>query len=104
MVEEAGENHQPLATTGKLYHLQLQVECTLVCNLQSRVRTHAILVIGLYELLGNPCHPFPCLCLTLGFEHLILKINNKFMLIDMIEIHFEYTPFIYVNTLHYTIW
>jgi hypothetical protein len=26
------------------------------------------------------------------------------MLIDMIEIHFEYTPFIYVNTLHYTIW
>jgi hypothetical protein len=26
----------------------------LVCNLQSRVRTHAVLVIGLYELLGNP--------------------------------------------------
>ena len=24
------------------------------CNFQSRVRTHAILVIGLYELLGNP--------------------------------------------------
>ena len=24
------------------------------CNLQSRARTHAILVIGLYELLGNP--------------------------------------------------
>ena len=24
------------------------------CNLQSRVRTHAVLVIGLYELLGNP--------------------------------------------------
>ena len=24
------------------------------CNLQSRVQTHAILVIGLYELLGNP--------------------------------------------------
>jgi len=23
------------------------------CNLQSRVRTHAVLVIGLYELLGN---------------------------------------------------
>jgi hypothetical protein len=23
-------------------------------NLQSRVRTHAVLVIGLYELLGNP--------------------------------------------------
>jgi len=26
----------------------------LFCNLQSRARTHAILVIGLYELLGNP--------------------------------------------------
>jgi hypothetical protein len=26
----------------------------LFCNLQSRVRTHAILVVGLYELLGNP--------------------------------------------------
>ena len=28
---------------GKLYHLQLQVECTLFCNLQSWARTHAIL-------------------------------------------------------------
>jgi hypothetical protein len=33
------------------------------CNLQSRARTHAVLVIGLYELLGNPTtnpliHPF----------------------------------------------
>ena len=27
---------------------------TLFCNLQSRARTHAVLVIGLYELLGNP--------------------------------------------------
>jgi hypothetical protein len=24
------------------------------CNLQSRARTHAVLVIGLYELLGKP--------------------------------------------------
>jgi hypothetical protein len=40
--------------TGKLYHLRLQVECTLLCNLQSRARTHAVLVIGLYGLLGNP--------------------------------------------------
>jgi hypothetical protein len=38
-------------TTGKLYHLR--VECTLFCNLQSQVRTNAVLVIGLYELLGN---------------------------------------------------
>jgi hypothetical protein len=40
--------------TGKLYHLRLQVKCTLFCNLQSQTRTHAVLVIGLYELLGNP--------------------------------------------------
>jgi hypothetical protein len=40
--------------TGKLYHLRLRVECIFFCNLQSRARTHAVLVIGLYELLGNP--------------------------------------------------
>jgi hypothetical protein len=40
--------------TGKLYHLRLRVECTLFCNLESRAGTHAILVIGLYELLDNP--------------------------------------------------
>jgi hypothetical protein len=40
--------------TGKLYHLRLRVECTLFCNLQSRARTQAVLVIGLCELLGNP--------------------------------------------------
>ena len=40
--------------TGKLDHLRLRVECTIFCNLQSWARTHAILVIGFYELLGNP--------------------------------------------------
>jgi hypothetical protein len=40
--------------TGKLYHLRLRVECTRFCNLQSRARTHAVLVIGFFELLGNP--------------------------------------------------
>ena len=40
--------------TGKLYNLRLRVECTLFCNLQTRTRTHAVLVVGLYELLGNP--------------------------------------------------
>jgi hypothetical protein len=42
-VEEAGvpgENDRPWQATGKLYHLQLRVECTFFCNLQSRVRTH----------------------------------------------------------------
>ena len=39
------------------------------CNLQSRARTHAVLLIGLYELLGNPATvlidppgPFPTGC------------------------------------------
>ena len=40
--------------TGKLYQLRLRIECTLFCTLQSRARTHAVLVIELYELLGNP--------------------------------------------------
>ena len=42
VVEEAGlpgENRRPWASN---------------CNLQSRARTHAILVMGLYELLSNP--------------------------------------------------
>ena len=60
VVEETGipgENYRPSwhgQATGKLYHLRLRVEFTLFCNLQSWARTHAILVIGLYELLGNP--------------------------------------------------
>jgi hypothetical protein len=39
--------------TGKLDHLQLRVQCTLFCNLQSWVRTHAVLVIGFHELLSH---------------------------------------------------
>ena len=50
VVEEADHKQ----ATGKLYHLRLRVECTLFCNLPSQVQTHAILVIGLYDLLGNP--------------------------------------------------
>ena len=57
-VEEAGvpgENHIPWASNCyKLYHLRWRVKSTLFCKLQSRVRTDAVLVIGLYELLGNP--------------------------------------------------
>jgi hypothetical protein len=36
--------------------METKIEGQLKCdiNLQSRVRTHAVLVIGLYELLGNP--------------------------------------------------
>ena len=32
----------------------MRVECTLFYYLQSRARTHAVLVIDLYELVGNP--------------------------------------------------
>jgi hypothetical protein len=38
----------------ELDHLRLRVEFTLFCNLQSWAQIHAALVIGLYELLGNP--------------------------------------------------
>jgi hypothetical protein len=54
VVEEAGVPERTTdhgQATGKLYHLRLRVECTLFCKLQSRVQTHAVLVIGLYELL-----------------------------------------------------
>ena len=37
-----------------LSFLKAEWKVPLVCNLQSRAQTHAILVIGVYELLGNP--------------------------------------------------
>ena len=58
MVEEDGvpaeKTTDHVQATGKLYHLRLRVECILFCHLQSRAQTHAVLVIGLYELLSNP--------------------------------------------------
>jgi hypothetical protein len=57
VVEEAEYQERTIdhgQATGKLYHLRLRIGCTLFCNLQSRVRTHAVLVIGLNELLGSP--------------------------------------------------
>ena len=55
VVEETGvpgENHQPWVnciTCGS-------ESSAPFCNLQSRTQTHAVLVIGLYELLGNSTH------------------------------------------------
>jgi hypothetical protein len=40
--------------TGTLYHLRLRVECTRFVIYKPGRPTHAVLVIGLYELLGNP--------------------------------------------------
>jgi hypothetical protein len=48
--------HQIGQATSKFYHLLLRVECSLFCNLQSRARSHVVLVIGWYALLGNPTH------------------------------------------------
>ena len=52
--EYPGRTTDPGQATGKLYHLWLRVRVHPFCNLQSRAGTHAVLVIGLYELLGNP--------------------------------------------------
>jgi hypothetical protein len=56
VVEEARVPRENFSTdhgqaTGELYHMWLRVECTLFCNVQRRAWTHAVLVIGLYELL-----------------------------------------------------
>ena len=57
MVEEAGvvgENHRPW--TSNWYPLSLAAVSRMYpyWNLKRRARTHAALVIDLYELLGNP--------------------------------------------------
>ena len=58
VVEEAGvpgENHRPWASNCKSLSLAAASRVHLfLYNLHSRERTHAVLVIGLYELLGNP--------------------------------------------------
>jgi hypothetical protein len=57
VVEEVGV---PVRTTdhgqaiGKLYHFRLRIECSLLCNYPSWARTHAVLVIGLHEMLSKP--------------------------------------------------
>jgi hypothetical protein len=57
VVEEAGvprKNHRPWASNWQTLSLAAASPMHPFCNLQSRARTHAVLVIGLYELLGNP--------------------------------------------------
>ena len=57
VVEEAGvpgENHRPWASNWSTLSLAAASRVHRSCNLQSRARTHTVLVIGLYELLGNP--------------------------------------------------
>ena len=59
MVEEAGvpgENHRPWASNWETLSLVAASRDGVhpFCNLQSRAQTHVVLVIGFYELLGNP--------------------------------------------------
>ena len=57
MVGEAGvpgENHRPWASNLLTLSFAAAIRVHPFCNLQSRGRTYAVLVIGLYELLGNP--------------------------------------------------
>ena len=58
VVEEAGVHKKEPLTMGKQLLNFITCGCEssapIFCNLQSRARTHAVLVIGLYELLGNP--------------------------------------------------
>jgi protein gp37 len=56
-VEEAGisgENHRQMGKNlVNLITSGCESSAHFFCNLQSRAQTHAVLVIGLYELLGN---------------------------------------------------
>jgi hypothetical protein len=54
VMEEAGENHRPWASNWETILLAAASRVHLFLNLQSRAQTHVVLVIGLYELLGNP--------------------------------------------------
>ena len=49
-----GENHRPWAYNWYTLSLAGVSRVHSFCNIQSRTRTHAVLVIGLYELLVNP--------------------------------------------------
>jgi hypothetical protein len=58
LVEEAGvlgENQRPWASNWHTLILAAASRVHLfLCNLRRRAQTHAVLVIGLCELLGNP--------------------------------------------------
>ena len=61
VVQEAGipgENHRPWASNWQTLSLAAASRMHPFCNLQSRARTHAVLVIGLYEFSGNPTTQF----------------------------------------------
>ena len=56
-VEEAelpGETYRSWTSNTKTLSLEAANQVHPFCNLQSWARTHAVLLIDLYELLGNP--------------------------------------------------
>ena len=57
VVEDAavpGENHRPWESNWYFLSLEAASRVHSFGKLQRRARTHAVLVIGLYEFLGNP--------------------------------------------------
>jgi hypothetical protein len=58
VAEEAGVPRETIThhgqATGTLLSLAAMSRVHPFCNLQSQTRTHGVLVLGLYELLGNP--------------------------------------------------
>ena len=54
MVEEAGEDQRPWASNWYTLSLLGASRVQPFGNIQIRARTDAVLVIGMYELLGNP--------------------------------------------------
>jgi hypothetical protein len=49
-----GTRREPLTMGKQLVNFISCESSAPFCNLQSRARTYPVLVIGLYELLGNP--------------------------------------------------
>ena len=52
--EVPGDTYRPWASNSKTLSLGAASQVHPFCNLQSWAQTHAVLVIGLYEFLGNP--------------------------------------------------
>jgi hypothetical protein len=82
--------------TGKLYHLRLQVECTLFCNLQSQVRIHAVLVMGLYELCV-----FNRYITTLHVKYLAGNYFEKQSLATKLFLVWKFTAFLWNSHISY---
>jgi hypothetical protein len=52
--------------------MHVLISSLVFCNIQSRARTHAVLVIGLYELLGNPT-----ILIRRGLLEVVVVFSNK---------------------------